>query len=332
MYVASEAPLPRAERSAAVDLTWLLCTCDLWASDAEQPCPAERVPLDPELRGAARAFWGAGTAHGAELLVLAAQAGALFEPEFDPLLEVLSRRQPDPGELRLASESPEERAAVLARLARLRRSAALRRSYVALLRRLVEAAHSELSGGGALAANRAVDFHRERLAGGTSWRELVANPVADAIFPALLERLPRETPVVLVPSPFFGKFLVVDLGELLVVGAGVTAAPPSLERHASLARRLRAVGHPTRLGIISSLSTHAASVGELAAEFSVAQPTVTNHVKLLREAGLVRSERQGTRLTLHVDEAALAELVGAIGSLTAPRDATAGGARTRAAP
>ena len=59
-------------------------------------------------------------------------------------------------------------------------------------------------------------------------------------------------------------------------------------------------------------------VGELALELAVSQPTVSNHVKLLREAGLVRSaEGAGERRRLVVDTEALAGLFREIEALVA---------------
>ena len=51
-------------------------------------------------------------------------------------------------------------------------------------------------------------------------------------------------------------------------------------------------------------------MGELALLFRLAQPTVSMHVKVLRESGLVRSERQGGRLRLSADADAVELLLG----------------------
>ena len=81
-------------------------------------------------------------------------------------------------------------------------------------------------------------------------------------------------------------------------------------RTESVARRLKAVADPTRLAILHSLATAPSTVGELAMLFRLAQPTVSMHVKVLRESGLVRSERQGGRLRLSADAAAVELLLG----------------------
>ena len=90
---------------------------------------------------------------------------------------------------------------------------------------------------------------------------------------------------------------------------------------------MKAVADPTRLALLHSLATAPSTVGDLAVLFRLAQPTVSMHVKVLRENGLVRSERKGGRLRLSADpaamEALLADLRGAV-----LQDADAGSSTT----
>ena len=66
-------------------------------------------------------------------------------------------------------------------------------------------------------------------------------------------------------------------------------------------RLLQAVADPTRLEILRQL---AAGDGVCACDFTaccdVSQPTVSHHLKVLREAGWVRSERRGTWIYYHL--------------------------------
>jgi len=55
----------------------------------------------------------------------------------------------------------------------------------------------------------------------------------------------------------------------------------------------RAIAHPTRRGILQVLATSRLSVKELTARFDVSQPAISQHLKELREAKLVASERIG---------------------------------------
>jgi len=75
-------------------------------------------------------------------------------------------------------------------------------------------------------------------------------------------------------------------------------------RTEQVVRRLRALADPTRLAIFDYLKTGPSSVGEISTVFSLAQPTVSVHLKHLREAGLVSADRNGPRLEITVNRAA----------------------------
>ena len=64
---------------------------------------------------------------------------------------------------------------------------------------------------------------------------------------------------------------------------------------------LDALGDPTRRAILEQLSEHPAAVGELAERLPVSRPAVSQHLKVLKEAGLVLVERAGTRRIYAVD-------------------------------
>ncbi len=55
----------------------------------------------------------------------------------------------------------------------------------------------------------------------------------------------------------------------------------------------RALGDPTRCAVYERLIGQEATVSELTAGFSVSQPAISQHLKTLREAGLVRVRREG---------------------------------------
>ena len=71
----------------------------------------------------------------------------------------------------------------------------------------------------------------------------------------------------------------------------------------------KALSDPTRREIFERLADggpHA--VGELAEQVPVSRPAVSQHLKTLREAGLVTEERDGTRRIYRIDPAGLGEL------------------------
>ena len=67
------------------------------------------------------------------------------------------------------------------------------------------------------------------------------------------------------------------------------------ERAERMARIAKALGDPVRLQLVDVLRKHAGKVCvcELVPLFDLSQPTVSHHLKVLREAGIVGSERRG---------------------------------------
>lgn len=69
-----------------------------------------------------------------------------------------------------------------------------------------------------------------------------------------------------------------------------------------------ALAQPTRREILRMLSGRELSAGEVASRFSVTQPAISQHLKVLREAGLVSERRDGTRRLYSVRPEGLADL------------------------
>ncbi len=73
-------------------------------------------------------------------------------------------------------------------------------------------------------------------------------------------------------------------------------------------RTLEALGAPTRLAILERLRHRPMPVGELARKLPVSRPAVSQHLKVLKQAGLVRGRRVGNQRVYAIDPAGLAEL------------------------
>jgi DNA-binding transcriptional ArsR family regulator len=69
-----------------------------------------------------------------------------------------------------------------------------------------------------------------------------------------------------------------------------------------------ALGDGTRRLILERLRSGPRAVGELAAELPVSRPAVSQHLRVLKEAGLVTERRNGTRRLYRVDTDGLAEV------------------------
>lgn len=87
--------------------------------------------------------------------------------------------------------------------------------------------------------------------------------------------------------------------DQLAVAGGCCALPPSLRLSSNeageLAAMFKALGHPVRLQIVELLSRFAgqACVCDVESQFNLSQPTISHHLKILREVGLIQAEQRG---------------------------------------
>ncbi|HEX4174789.1 MAG TPA: metalloregulator ArsR/SmtB family transcription factor [Acidimicrobiales bacterium] len=322
-------PTVRATPSLASDLAWLLLTAAspsvrdqyLERVDTSPPpasmCGAAATVFDgrPELAERVRTFWGDTDDETSftEMHILAYYSGALDATDPDVLWQALEGAIATvPLDLDVPSESDEELALFSDRFRRLKKSPELVRSYLDLLAE-VWAPVNDMWQQWLPAIEQAGRHFASQYERRTSLDVLIT-PGCD-IF---RERLPRiesdieaGKPVDFVPCLFFGSSLYLDFPDLVVIGIGVGAGDEQARaRTESVARRLKAVADPTRLAILHSLAAAPSSVGELATLFRLAQPTVSMHVKVLRQSGLVQSQRTDGRLRLSADPTAVEALLG----------------------
>lgn len=83
-----------------------------------------------------------------------------------------------------------------------------------------------------------------------------------------------------------------------------------------LAALAKAVGHPARVQILRLLTRKNACVcGDIVDELPLAQSTVSQHLKVLKEAGLIRGEVDGPRICYCIEPRALRRLRALVGGL-----------------
>jgi len=88
-------------------------------------------------------------------------------------------------------------------------------------------------------------------------------------------------------------------------------APMDVDLAAGLAAMFKALGDPVRLRLVSIVAASPggeACVCDLLPAFELSQPTVSHHLKVLREAGLLTCERRGSWVWYRVVPAALSQL------------------------
>jgi ArsR family transcriptional regulator len=113
--------------------------------------------------------------------------------------------------------------------------------------------------------------------------------------------------------------------SLIVLGqddAAVCCAPLSdnalsAEQAERVAPLLKALGDPVRLRLMSLVASHPGGevcVCDLTSAFDLSQPTISHHMKVLYEAGLVDRERRGVWVYYRARTGALASLAALIGN------------------
>ncbi|GAB3651637.1 ArsR/SmtB family transcription factor [Glycomyces tarimensis] len=91
----------------------------------------------------------------------------------------------------------------------------------------------------------------------------------------------------------------------------LVAEPLSASQADRLAPSYKALGDPVRLRLLSLIASHEggqACVCDLTGSFDVSAPTISHHLKVLKEIGLVTSERRGTWVYYRARPEALALL------------------------
>ncbi len=85
------------------------------------------------------------------------------------------------------------------------------------------------------------------------------------------------------------------LDDVLACCAPMGVEPMSAEQAEQVAGLMKALSDPIRLRLMSIIAAAGETcVCDLTAPFTVSQPTISHHLKVLREAGLVDCERRGT--------------------------------------
>jgi ArsR family transcriptional regulator, arsenate/arsenite/antimonite-responsive transcriptional repressor len=93
--------------------------------------------------------------------------------------------------------------------------------------------------------------------------------------------------------------------------APLASEPLPAPEAARLAPLFKAIGDPVRLRLLSMIASHPGGetcVCELTGAFDLTPPTISHHLKVLREAGLIGSQRRGTWVYYWIDPAMMARM------------------------
>ena len=245
------------------------------------------------------AFWDDGLSCFTEVLVAADRGGVLFESDLDRLWTGLAEGATAPSRFEpLTSETPEDQARIRARLARLHDDTETRAGWLQLLRDTWSAIEPRWLDGGRDLLEAMVWEVRAKLPPLGSYADLA--PLAQSNdFSGLLPRLVGESAaagqaVAVVPAWLGRNGFLLSLPDRLLWSPPNPVPPGRTERQTrDRARRHKALGDPTRLTIFEAAGRRPRSVGDLARELGVAQPTVSNHVRILPRRRAPGSRKRG---------------------------------------
>ena len=109
---------------------------------------------------------------------------------------------------------------------------------------------------------------------------------------------------------------VISPAETAACCSPLTAEPLTMEQAAQVAPLLKALADPVRLRLLSLVASHEdgeACICELNDAFQLSQPTISHHMKVLHEAGLVDRDKRGVWVYYRIRPQALAGLAALIG-------------------
>ena len=251
--------------------------------------------------------------YSTELVVLAHRTGTLLDLDvtrfFDRIEKAAATRGPLPS---LRSEKPAEREVVAGRLERLRTDAAHRARYLDLLATVWKGVEGEWRGEGRAAAVSEAERWAQVIEAQGGYRDVLGLARLWPGRPELDEMADGAAAggsLVLNPCWFGGKIHLIELDGTVYLGRGIRHGAPSYRKVAAeVSANMKALADPTRLTILLRLARHPASATELARHLHLSQPTVSAHVQVLRDAGLLEERTVGRSAELSASEDGLRRL------------------------
>lgn len=90
---------------------------------------------------------------------------------------------------------------------------------------------------------------------------------------------------------------------------GVTKTDLFSDEQNIMAKMLKAIGHPARVAILEYLnSVNACICGDIVNELPLAQPTISQHLRELKSAGLIKGNIEGNAICYCIDETAIEKI------------------------
>jgi DNA-binding transcriptional ArsR family regulator len=297
--------------SAPSELSWLLNLLTQTARYAE-PALAEldssllpgigrlRKPIKEQLER----LWSDELAGCPELLYFAQESDCMFDDGLNRFIDRIANSvEKATADHAMLTEPEQDRPVIAARMRRLHEDPKTRHLYRGVLVGVWQLAAGPWERSGRSVVAQACDVWKDRLSTGVSIEELVPprHPLTqsdrlgfDDIF---MHR--REFAV----SPLYFCMSgghVVDLDDHVHIAVPASDLVPvrKVRDAAFVSDRLRVLAEPTRVHILIQLLSAPSGVMDIARSLRMSQPTVSGHLKVLRDAGLIQPRRFGTRTVM----------------------------------
>lgn len=79
------------------------------------------------------------------------------------------------------------------------------------------------------------------------------------------------------------------------------------QAHKKLAKKFRVLGHPVRIKLLEDLMKKECCVGEIQEGLSVSQPNASQHLKILKEAGIIEARREKNKICYRIVDKAVVQ-------------------------
>jgi len=297
--------------SAPSELSWLLNLLSQTARYAE-PALAEldgsllpgigrlRKPIKEQLEQ----LWSDGLAGCPELMYSAQEADCMFDEGLHRFIDWLAKpvEKAAAGNAML-TEPEQDRPVIAKRMRRLHEDPKARHLYRGVLVEVWRLAAGPWERNGRSVVSEACDAWKDRLSTVVSIEELVPprHPLTHADRLGFDDIFMHRREFAVSPLYFcMSGGHVVDLDDYVHIAVPASDLVPvrKVRDAAFVSDRLRVLAEPTRVHILIQLLSAPSGVMDIARSLRMSQPTVSGHLKVLRDAGLIQPRRFGTRTVM----------------------------------
>lgn len=88
-----------------------------------------------------------------------------------------------------------------------------------------------------------------------------------------------------------------------------------MKNYAGISEILKALSHPARVEIIDRLEKNGCNVSKIQKNIGLPQSTISQHLKILRNAGIIKSRREGTKVCYEVEIKEVRSIIRMLGDL-----------------